>query len=242
MGWIRSDKRTPPVPLVHWSQDPGNASRRERPNLCPPRRQLPATPVRSGRGGSRLRVTGEGGALGGAPSPSHTQEGGGLAHTRTHSGNTPHRTPAKPGRILPPAPSGEAKGQGTGRGRQRAALGPPRGGRPLPEGESSAQHATVVTPHSWPHYAQRRGSGWGSGTPRHPFGSLEKTFSQRARRPLPIRLPKRGPAKRRFQDDWAGGALDRSRARDSPRAILSACSRGPLQETASSSLAPGGLA
>ncbi|XP_041618411.1 basic salivary proline-rich protein 2-like [Vulpes lagopus] len=194
---------------------------------------VPATPPAAGNSGQeragRQPPEGHAGGRGawGGPSPSDTQERGGLARTRTRPGNTPHPTPAKPGRILPPAPSGEAKGQGTGRGRQRAALGPAAGGRPLPEGESSAQHATVVTPHSWPHYAQRRGSGWGPGTPRHPFGSLEKTFSRRAHRPLPIRLRKWGPAKRRFQDDWPGPSPgDRLQLPRTRRACVTA-QRGP---------------
>lgn len=152
-----------------------------------PRRQLG-----TGAGGRQpLARHGEAGRAG-APHPSGdtAPRGSGRTRTRTHAG-TP-RAGRRPG---PAGSSPDSEGGGAGRGRQRAALGPTAGPAGPSRRGGSAQHATVVTPHRWPLRAEEGRRLGGSGTPRHPLGSLEKAFSPRAHRPHPF-VPRPGPAKR----------------------------------------------
>lgn len=152
-----------------------------------PRRQLG-----TGAGGRQpLARHGEAGRAG-APHPSGdtAPRGSGRTRTRTHAGAP--RAGRRPG---PAGSSPDSEGGGAGRGRQRAALGPAAGPADPSRRGGSAQHATVVTPHRWPLRAEEGRQLGGSGTPRHPLGSLEKAFSPRAHRPHPF-VPRPGPAKR----------------------------------------------
>ncbi|XP_064438326.1 proline-rich proteoglycan 2-like, partial [Mirounga angustirostris] len=132
---------------------------------------------------------GEAGRAGAPPEPLERQRHEeGRPPARSHARGSPHAPDAgQARRDPPPTRRGEAQAA-VGKERRSAPTAGPAESDPSQRG-SSAQHATVVTPHRWPLRAEEGRRLGGSGTPRHPLGSLEKAFSPRAHRPHPNRAP-----------------------------------------------------
>lgn len=211
----------PSVRLLH----PGATTRGKRPQA----RAARPVPARHPR---RRLGTGAGGRqpLARRRARRRTPRGSGRARarsrTRTHAGAP--RARRRPG---PAGSSPDSEGGGAGRGRQESDARPHRGaGRPLAERglcptRDGSHPASVAT--------TRRGgaAAGGSGTPRHPLGSLEKAFSPRAHRPHPF-VPLTGlrPRKRRPKGlQGLGGGGGGSAARDRPRTILSTRGQSPTR-------------
>lgn len=156
----------------------------------------------------------------------------GDAHRGGVAARTLARTREAPRARRRPGPAGsspDSEGGGAGRGRQESDARPHRGaGRPLEERglcptRNGSHPASVAT--------TRRGgaAAGGSGTPRHPLGSLEKAFSPRAHRPHPFVTPPTGPRKTASQRPPGPGGRGGSAVRDRHRAILSARGQSPTR-------------
>ena len=153
------------------------------------------------------------------------RRGGVAARTLARTREAP-RARRRPG---PAGSSPDSEGGGAGRGRQESDARPHRGaGRPLEERglcptRNGSHPASVAT--------TRRGgaAAGGSGTPRHPLGSLEKAFSPRAHRPHPFVTPPTGPRKTASQRPPGPGGRGGSAVRDRHRAILSARGQSPTR-------------
>lgn len=131
----------------------------------------------------------------------------GSGHARTHAlarTREPHVPDASQARRDPPP---TRRGEAQAAVGKRATLGPTAGPADPSQRGGSAQHATVVTPHRWPLRAEEGRQLGGSGTPRHPLGSLEKAFSPRAHRPHPFVPPTepRETASQRPPRAWGQG-------------------------------------
>ena len=168
--------------------------------------------------------------------PAATRPGSGQRQTAARSAQGRRRTAARerpraralathtgaPRARRRPGPAGsspDSEGGGAGRGRQESDARPHRGaGRPLAERglcptRNGSHPASVAT--------TRRGgaAAGGSGTPRHPLGSLEKAFSPRAHRPHPFVPPTepRERASRRPPRAWGRGWVrGKGRAQGNP--------------------------
>lgn len=216
--WRASPRTGPPQRWGPTPREPpaaggpiGTSIRPVRPRQSRPRGKRPqaraARPVSSNtaasgdsgreRAGGRAaaRAARGGGARGGAPqaprethTPTRQQPRARSQHAR---GRAPHtRRTRRPG---PAGSSPDSEGGGAGRGRQRAALGPTAGPAVrslLRKRGSSAQRASGSHPASVATTRAEEGRRLGgSGTPRHPLGSLEKAFSPRVHRPQPNSFP-----------------------------------------------------
>ncbi|XP_032702654.1 collagen alpha-1(I) chain-like [Lontra canadensis] len=170
-----------PVRLVR----PGTTTRGKRPQAraarpVPTRHRRRRLGPGAGTADSRSHGTGQ---------EMHDREGvaaRALARTRE-----PHAPDAGQARRDPP-PTGRGEAQAAVG--KRATLGPTAGPADPSRRGGSAQHATVAVA------TTRRGgaAAGGSGTPRHPLGSLEKAFSPRAHRPHPF-VPPTEPRERASQ-------------------------------------------
>lgn len=191
----------PPGPSRN--HDPGgSAPRRERPDPCPH--------VTAGSDSARERATADSRSLG-TGQETRAREGAAaraLARERPRARSQRTREPHAPDagqarRDPPPTRRGEAQAA-VGK---RATLGPTAGPadpsqkRGLCPTRNGSHPASVAT--------TRRGgaAAGGSGTPRHPLGSLEKAFSPRAHRPHPFVPPTepRERASRRPPRAWGRG-------------------------------------
>lgn len=214
--WRASPRTGPPQRWGPTPREPpaaggpiGTSIRPVRPRQSRPRGKRPqaraARPVSSntaasgdsGReraGRQPLARHGEAGRAGAPPKPlgRHTHpRGSSRARARnTHAGEPHTRAGRRPG---PAGSSPDSEGGGAGRGRQRAALGPTAGPAVrslLRKRGSSAQRASGSHPASVATTRAEEGRRLGgSGTPRHPLGSLEKAFSPRVHRPQPNSFP-----------------------------------------------------
>lgn len=194
-----SDSPWGPTPGVRTPCGQTAHAPRAEPGSRPCPRSAPPAAPRDGAGGRETRQRqGPGGAPPSSPPPLHTGTWGGrAAHTPARTCQRPWRpragTPARPGGILPQLGGGRRGPRGSG----KDSIGPLRARGPQAPNTASA----MLRRH------RSRASGGaaagGSGTPRHPLGSLEKAFSPRACRPHPTGHPSAGPA--RAQDPATRG-------------------------------------